>query len=349
MDSSVPAPTIVVSHATALRALRSARVRYGMLPWREVSPAEERQALERCIPNARNIDEAELVRLGCLDADQASALADSPIDLLTSRRHNIRKTSSVNCHVVLARTPQGTLRLISGNIYAASPALIAVQAACSCNMAHEIALVQELCGSFSMSPRFDTAKCSEGLSYHEAEPVLSLKHLKLYTKATGISGTRQCRKALGIALENARSPMESIAAAMFHAPHAYGGFNVRDMHLNCRVDFSQNARAASSMPYAVCDAYIPTARIALEYNGGYHDQYGARIHDEKRNAGLAAMDIQVVALNSEQLKNIEALEAIARLIYRRSGKRYQNRTKGSAVKQIELLNGLRTFYGLKPI
>ncbi len=349
MDSNAPAPTIVVSHATALRALRSARVRYGMLPWREISPVEERRALDRCVPNARNIDEAELVRLGCLDADQASALADSPIDLLTSRGQNIRKTSFVNCHVIIARTPQGTLRLISGNVYSVSPALIAVQAACSLSMAHEIALIQELCGSFSMTPGSDTAERSEDPSYSEAEPVLSLKELKQYTKTTGISGTRPCRKALGVALENARSPMESIAAAMFHAPHAYGGFNVRDMRLNCRVDFSRNAQAASSMPYAVCDTFIPSARIALEYNGSYHDQYGARIHDEKRNAGLAAMDIQVVALNSEQLKNIEALEAIARLIYRRSGKRYQNRTKGRAVKQIELLNGLRTFYGLKPI
>lgn len=349
MDSKVPAPTIVVSHATALRALRSARVRYGMLPWREISPAEERRALERCVPNARNIDEAELVRLGCLDADQASALADSPIDLLTSRRHNARRTIGVNCHVITQEIPQGALRQLSTNVWATSPAFTAMLLASQLSLAQEIALIQELCGSFALNPDADASAPARHPSYCEANPALSIRQLRRFTEKTNAKGARLCKAALEIALENARSPMESIAATMFHAPHRYGGFNIRDMRLNCRVDYSQNARTASGMPYAVCDAFIPAAQIALEYNGSYHDQHGARIHDEKRNAGLAAMGIQVVALNDEQMRNIEALEAVAHLIYRRSGRRYQNRAKGSAVKQIGLLNGLRTFYGLKSI
>lgn len=133
--------------------------------------------------------------------------------------------------------------------------------------------------------------------------------------------------------------------SMFHMSFCYGGFNVSNLLLNHKIDFSHIARAASRMPYAICDAYVPDSQTTLEYNGSYHDQAAARIHDERRNAGLEAMGVTTLVINREQLRDIEALESIAKVLYRRAGKRYQNRTTGRYVKQINLLNELRAAFG----
>lgn len=145
----------------------------------------------------------------------------------------------------------------------------------------------------------------------------------------------------------ARSPMEAIMAAMLHMPHAYGGFNIA-MQLNRKIDFSEAAQAVSGMPYAVCDAYVPEAHASVEYNGDHHSEGKARIHDERRKLGLAAMGIETFTINFEQLRDVCALESVARTIYRRMGKQYRNRTNASRVKQVTLLNGLRRAFGLNP-
>lgn len=182
--------------------------------------------------------------------------------------------------------------------------------------------------------------------YFEAEQALTIKELRSQLdKLAGLHGIRPARQAARLALDNARSPGESIMVSMFHLPHNHGGFNVHDLLLNHRIDFSPDARAIADMPYAILDAYIRLACIALEYNGFYHDDPASRLHDERRDAGLEAMGITTIVINRKQLRDIEALESIARLIYKREGKRYQNRTQGSRVKQIELLNGLRGAYG----
>lgn len=120
------------------------------------------------------------------------------------------------------------------------------------------------------------------------------------------------------------------------------------MLLNYEIPFDRTAVDASDMTHAICDAFIPSAKVTLEYNGSYHDEPNARIHDERRSLGLAALGIATLPLNHDTLQNVDALEAVARVIYERKGERYRDRTKKSAVKRVELLNGLRTAFGLKP-
>lgn len=57
------------------------------------------------------------------------------------------------------------------------------------------------------------------------------------------------------------------------------------------------------------------------------------------------MGIVTVVLNRVQLSDVNALETEAKQLYKREGKRYQNRTRAYRVKQVELLNGLRSAFG----
>ncbi|MDY2777487.1 MAG: hypothetical protein SOU51_03835 [Collinsella sp.] len=142
---------------------------------------------------------------------------------------------------------------------------------------------------------------------------------------------------------------------MFGPPKRYGSFGLSSLpkggvKLNHRIDFNEMAsRMASGVPYAICDAYIPAAKTDIEYNGGYHESAAARIHDGNRNNGLRGMGVRVVVINRDQMRDITALEAIARSVYRDAGVQFRYNFKGYRVRQIAMLNGLRAASGLPPI
>lgn len=359
MNTEDAASTIVVSHGSALRALRHERMRYAHVRWEPLSETEQKAVLAATVPQARAIDEAGLMRCGALDAD-------APLDALVGAPEHRRRGAGIAYHVTTGHLPEGSLLRAAPGIYVASPALAIVQAAASTrSLAATLATIIELCGAFSMPEALGAgsatgvpvrmgmtptrASLTETPRYAASEVALTVADLRRYlVELAGAAGSKLARAAVRYALDGARSPMEAITACLFHAPFSVGGFGVSRLQLNERITFDEIARAASGLPYAVCDAYVPDAKTTLEYNGTDHDTHEQRLHDERRAAGLAALGITTIALNDRQLRDIEALEAIARTLYQRMGKRYRNRTTGRGVKQIELLNGLRVAYGLRP-
>lgn len=105
---------------------------------------------------------------------------------------------------------------------------------------------------------------------------------------------------------------------------------------------------ASGVPYAVCDAYIPAAHIDTEYNGIGHEEENRRIHDGQRNNGLKGMGVTVLVINRDQMRDIVALEAIARSIHKAAGGLLRYRYSGVRQRQTAWLNGLRAGSGLPP-
>lgn len=377
--------TIVISHDTALRAVRTSRRRYASLAWEPVDRASQQRVLDACVPNACALDLKELERLGVWSPDQG------PLDVLVSSTCARRPCGgAVRPHLDSHALPANSLLSVAKGVYAVSPALAVVQYAEDHAWQEVLGLTMELCGTFSLPDeppdcrpvgwgssdpeihsghedgdfgagagslgwRSDAAGTSgaggerPAGGYVASEPVLTTRQLKRYLSyAKDIRGLPCARRAAEFALDRAASPMEAIMAVMFHAPMSAGGFNIKDMQLNRRMEFSHDAVLASGMPYAVLDAYIAAADAALEYNGHYHDAPSSRVHDEKRTCGLAAMGILTIPVNDEQLRNIDALEAIARILYRRMGKRFRYSTEGYYNKQTEFLNHLRRQMGLKP-
>lgn len=341
------ASAIVVSHNSSLRAIRFARCRYGYLPWRALSSFDGMSALAHSSANEGAIDEAELVRHGCWNGTDRQSL-----EVLLPSKGAQRTRRGVCQHVCSRPLPQGSICEVSRNLYCTSPALTLLQLSATQDLPTALAIAFELCGTFSLSElATDPIQALQDLkspTYHEAEAVLTRTRLIAFLSAMGRGASgRVARTAIRYALDSARSPMEAIMAAMLHMPHAYGGFNIA-MQLNRKIDFSEAAQAVSGMPYAVCDAYVPEAHASVEYNGDHHSEGKARIHDERRKLGLAAMGIETFTINFEQLRDVCALESVAQTIYRRMGKQYRNRANASRVKQVTLLNGLRRAFGLNP-
>ena len=344
----LPSQTIVVSHTTALRAIRVARRRYAYLPWQPLDGTEQQWVLDSCAIGRKATDLDALQRLGLWDHGDP----DCCIDVLSSNKAFKRTRPEFQCHVVSSPLPAGSILEMSPGIYTVAPAVVVAQYAHTHDFPEVLALIQELCGAFSLPEDhragvvWRASPENESSNYAKAESALHAKGLQQkLKKLTALRGCARAIPAARCALDNARSPGEAIMASL-SMRHLRGvGLTSRSCCSTIKSTSPMPAQQASGMPYAVCDAFVGAARTTLEYNGSYHEQPGARLHDDKRAAGLEAMGITTIVINREQLRRIEALESIARLLYQRAGMRYRNRTSGYGVKQIELLNGLRTAFG----
>ena len=346
METDTRPPVIVVSHESALRGIRFARCRYGLLPWNPLTPPEQRDALAHARVGKTAVDRGELARLGFCSWD-----GNDDVHLLASRSAARRHDSGINVSSSSADIPPGLLLKASANILVPAPELCFIQCCENLSFAEALALGLELCGTFSMHERPDNDQANDETTsrYHECEAAMSTHTLrKAIERLPYRYGIRMARKVANHLLDSARSPMEAIVAGMFHLPFVQGGFGIEDMLLNHKISFNQAAMDASNMPYVVCDAYIPSAKAALEYNGNYHDDPQVRLHDERKSLGLEVLGISMLPLNQDTLRSVDALEAVSRIIYKRKGERYRNRSMKSAVKRIELLNNLRIAFGLKP-
>lgn len=191
-------------------------------------------------------------------------------------------------------------------------------------------------------------------THYSCEPAATKKQLRAIAKWTKSSRDHAFRRAVDLVAPNSASPAETIQYCMLGFPMQYGGFNCAalpdGMLLNHRIDFTHDAVLMSSgMPYAVADCFIPAANVDVEYNGTGHEELPARIHDGNRNNGLRCMGINVIVIQRDQMRNIQALEAIARTIYRFAHMRFRYQGKGHRAKQANLLNALRGAVGLKPV
>lgn len=250
-------PTIVVSHTSALSALRDERMRFSRIRWEPISIEEQRHVLSTTRPSVHAIDEIELLRIGALSPY-------APLEALVGSKTQRTRNPELRVHSVTSKLPSGALLRVQPDLYIVSPAFAVTQcAARSKSLPATLALIYELCGSFTMPesledqlthPRGPVAS-EDRPTYQEAEPALTLADLKKFLKAaSSVYGSSLARKAADQALEGARSPMEAISCGMYHTAQPLGGFGIKTILLNHRIDFNEIARAASSLPYAVCDA-----------------------------------------------------------------------------------------------
>ncbi len=334
--------TIVLSHKSALTAILTTRHRYSRLPWEPISPAEQKRVLANSTPLLRSIDFEELESLGLTDSN-----CEQKLDVLVARSENRRISSRFTCHLISRGLPKESLFRISPKIYCVSPALAIAQRSCTKTLAETLMLLLELSGSYSLNHSMGSEDSEHSVHYH-CEPAISSASLTTCSKWAKSSNYHIFREAASFTAEGSASPMESLVYTVLGLPIRYGGFGCArlpkgGMLLNHRIDFDQAARQMSGqMPYAICDCYIPSAKIDLEYNGLYHEQQNARIHDGNRNNGLKSMGIAVLVINKELVQNLDALEAVASLAYKNAGKRLRYQINGYRNLQRTLLNELQT-------
>lgn len=139
--------TTVISHFSALRAIRRARRTYSALPWDSVDSEQQAQALASCIPNNDAIDFDALSILDAWDEDDSELL-----DLLVSDEDNRRADKRLLQHILSAPLPEGAIVIVEADIYATSPAMTAMLCSKNESVAKTLMLLMELLGTYSLLP-----------------------------------------------------------------------------------------------------------------------------------------------------------------------------------------------------
>ena len=139
--------TTVISHFSALRAIRRARRAYSALPWDSVDSEQQAQALASCIPNNDAIDFGALSILDAWNEDDSELL-----DLLVSNEDNRRPDKRLLQHILSAPLPEGAIMHVEADIYATSPAMTAMLCSKNESVAKTLMLLMELLGTYSLPP-----------------------------------------------------------------------------------------------------------------------------------------------------------------------------------------------------
>lgn len=374
--------TTVISHLSALRAIRRARRAYSALPWDAIDDEQQTQALEGCVPNKDAIDFAALAILDAWSEDDPECL-----DLFVAGGNNRRPDGRLLQHAITAPLPQGAIMHIESDIYATSPAMTAMLCSKNESVAKTLMLLMELLGTYSLPPEatypiayddtwpkansfeaMDDLDCQGDQptpekpaetryeqAHYRCEPATTIEELEAVARFAKSSSYASFRTAVKLARAGSASPAESLMFAVLDAPMRFGGFGccslpMGGLLLNYRVDFDTLAvNMSSGIPYAICDLYCPAAGVDNEYNGIGHEFQNARIHDGNRNNGLKAMGIHVLVINRDQMKDLVALEAFAQTTHRLAGVRFRYRIKGYRKRQAAWLNALRAGIGLAPV
>ena len=374
--------TTVISHLSALRAIRRARRAYSALPWGAIDDEQQTQALDGCVPNKDAIDFAALAILDAWSEDDSERL-----DLFVAGGNNRRPDGRLLQHTITAPLPQSAIMHIEADIYATSPAMTAALCSKNESVAKTLMLLMELLGTYSLPPestypiayddiwpKGDGCEAMGDLdcrgdqpatgqqnetryeqAHYKCEPATTIEELEAVARFAKSSSYASFRTAVKLARAGSASPAESLMFAVLGAPMRFGGFGccslpMGGLLLNYRVDFDTLAvNMSSGIPYAICDLYCPAAGVDNEYNGIGHELQNARIHDGNRNNGLKAMGIHVLVINRDQMKDLVALEAFAQTMHRLAGVRFRYRIKGYRKRQAAWLNALRAGIGLAPV
>ena len=378
--------TLVFSHINALRALRRERRIHSAVAWDTLSAADARLALDTCIPNKSQLDMAYFDRLGLVDesdfrpphllvASPASRRPSKPRSVIAHVHTGNLPRGAIQCieHDLYTVSPAfAALQYSLDHSYEATFMLL-MELLGTYTLPEEATF--PIADGEPWNPEDQTSSASnknarsddtdgqpetqdsqravpvEQVRYG-CEPATTIADLQTLSAWARSSKYASFRKAVRHVKAGSASPMESIMYGILGLPLSHGGFACNSlpgggMLLNKRIVFnSQAVTMASGIPYATCDAYIPAAKTALEYNGEYHETARATLHDAKRNNGLRGMGVSVIVVTREQLYDIPALEAIAMSIYRAAGKRFRYRFDGYRERQQNLLNGLRMGTGL---
>lgn len=375
--------SIVLSHMSALRAIRHQRQTRGTLTWKSIDPDEQKRALISCVPRQSDIDKVHLATLGFWDDDNG----DEWLDILLAHGSNRRRTQRIREHVLSKTLPAEALMRVEQDLYATSPAFTALLCSRGKTLGAVVMLLMELAGTYSLPAEAtkhiewggiypepyekiidegnggDTGNAGNDDSHFEVpveqahygcEPAVTIPQLISMAAWSKSSEDSTFRMAAKLIKAGSASPAESMCFAMFSLPLRHGGFGCgsigKGFKLNHQINFDEIAQTmAQGIPYAICDAYLEEADADLEYNGIGHEEMNYRIHDGQRNNGLKAMGVTVFVINRDQMKDITALEALAMVLHKRAGKRIQYRFKGYRKRQERLLNDLREGIGLPPV
>lgn len=250
---------------------------------------------------------------GCgLDRLGIDATASSPVHVLVDSWDHRIQSRRVRSHVWSGALPAGSLYQVAPGVLLASPGLCVLQAASSSGVVRAAAVAMECMGHYG--------RVSDGRGFLKRGPLTTSLELERYLEGVRAEGpAAKARRALGFALENSRSPLETRAALTLTLPVSLGGYGLPRPQMNYLITPRPEDYPISQFATYEVDICWPDRRTIAEV-----DSYQFHLNQDKLNTdamkrnSLKAMGWAVSSVTAEQLSG-DALDVLVRQLARDLG------------------------------
>lgn len=284
-----------------------------------------------------------------LDMQTRTELEDLGIDpktasIFVSDANNRRTPEGVQCHVMAAPLPPGSVQKVSSHVYIASPELVMIQMAASPHMSLErlILLAYGLCGTFAI-----VGSCDSAYSLVQIEPRSTVCKMKAYfdamersCKSVGckLGGLAMAERALRYVLGSVESPQEARIAMLEFLRWSLGGNNVQNPVCNGEIHLPQKIMKLTGRNSFRGDFVWEKQKVVLEYNGAFHGESREVKRDAEKYNALKEGGYEVVLATSEHIYSREHTNDLANQLRHLLGQRNPRPTEGFEARQMRLRN-----------
>ena len=194
-----------------------------------------------------------------------NSLSAQSIEIAVPKQEIRIRAKGVTSTVYHSSLPDGAFIDIGNGATISSPELLFVELAPFMHPIEHLMLGHELCGTFAR----DAANPYNGPVVYGIPPLTSVSRITSFLqKAHHIEGIRHARTSLSFLNDNAWSPTESLLAALLRLPIDSLGYEIGELILNPREEFSGALPGAKES--RVPDIMIANSSVGVNYDGLAH-------------------------------------------------------------------------------
>lgn len=247
---------------------------------------------------------------------------DETLHLLVDKKACKRRLPGCKLHYL--SVPDGLASLfleVEPGVCLVSPELTFLMSAQDKDLVDLAMLGFELCGCYAMP---SSVEC--GLTMRP--PLTCVERIRdIAESMPRLKGVSAARKALQYVIDGSGSPQETALVLLLCLPNKYGGFGMPWPEMNLRMNLSPSAAAVWGRSNAF-DLVWREAKVVIEYDGREgHSSFEQAERDSTRRNALVVDGFTVFTITASQLRNVEGLHSIARVVARQVGYRLQFRDK----------------------
>ena len=211
---------------------------------------------------------------------------DLPLHISITNPNNSCSSKKLKTHLSNQGFVRNSFVKYSNSIYIAAPELV------FCQMAKELSIEQlmllglEYCGTYAL-----TQSAPDGFICN-IQPLTTVSKLQTYVKNLkanykNFAGIQNAVAVSKLLIDNCASPMESKLYLKLSAPRNLGGYAVKNLIANKRINLSKKAADILGFHYLRADLCIKKSKIAIEYDSNtFHDNTGQNEKDKLRADAL---------------------------------------------------------------
>ena len=222
------------------------------------------------------------------------------------------QSASVASHVWSSPLPAGAFCRAAPGVLVASPAFCCLLDAARSSLPHVVCTVMECMGLYGRVP--------DSHGFVDRPQLVSRLEMESFVEgALSCPGSRKLRRAIRLALERSRSPMETKVIIILTLPNKLGGYGLPRPKLNVRIVPGPQDYPVSQFPLYEVDACWDSFRVILEFDSYlFHMSPEKFDADAKKRNSLKSMGWKVTSVTAGQLSG-DALDVLAHQLARDMG------------------------------